>query len=252
MQVFSSKWENFLFLNNITSISEIWKLSPEIEIDKLDENSSFSLTSRLNLKDRTGQAIPMILKRQWLPKSAKNNIKLLPVVGETSNYKKLRKKGLKVLPSLAASGEIKTAKGVGAFALYKELDEYISADHLLSTWGKSPLLTRNRKRILLTALGESLRQLHEAKFVHRALSPKHIFIRFIETTDEISPKVDTRIVDLEEGRLKLFFGSAGKQDLIKLSSYTSALSSSEKLRFFLAYSGKQRLNKRLKAQVLSF
>ena len=144
----------------------------------------------------------MILKQQWLPNSEpklNKGSRSLPLEGEASNYRKLRRKGVKILPPLAASGKLKTKNGIGAFTLYRELDEYISLEHLLSTWGKSPLLTRLRKRILLDKLGRSVKQLHQAKFVHQALSPDHVFVRFIETEGD-KPRVDIRIIDLEQGK----------------------------------------------------
>ncbi|MCB0319171.1 MAG: hypothetical protein KDD56_10490, partial [Bdellovibrionales bacterium] len=128
-------------------------------------------------------------------------------------------------------------------------DDYISLDHLLSTWGKSPLLTRLRKKTLLTKLGSSIRQLHDAKFAHHALSPEHLFIRFFETENEV-PRVDTRIIDLEQGEMKFFFRDSGLNDLKKLLSYANDLSTSELLRFYLSYQRTSKLSKKNKLQIL--
>ncbi|MDP2247981.1 MAG: lipopolysaccharide kinase InaA family protein [Nitrosomonadales bacterium] len=93
-----------------------------------------------------------------------------------------------------------------------------------------------RKRIFESIAG-SMRKMHENRFQHSCLYPKHIFLK-----NQADAPVESDFIDLEKARRRFFKKSASMKDLGILHRHTAHCSRTDRLRFFMAYRQEQRLS----------
>lgn len=99
--------------------------------------------------------------------------------------------------------------------------------------GAPPLV---RKRLLLRKVAGLVRQMHDARVMHRSLYPKHLFVRW---DDGAEPEV--AVIDLEKSRTTLIAAVRTVYDLATLTRHSDYWSRSDRLYFLLHYLGLQRL-----------
>lgn len=93
-----------------------------------------------------------------------------------------------------------------------------------------------RRRMLIKKVAKLLRRFHDSGLQHRALFPKHIFVKNADTTPEVA------LIDLEKARFNLFLIRRAYFDLSKLDRHTPQLSHTERLYFLLQYFSHDKLN----------
>jgi len=118
--------------------------------------------------------------------------------------------------------------------------DFDALDVVTQRWHESGHITRQQKRCLLATVAKSLRSFHKAGLVHRALYPKHIFIKSGDSQPEVA------LIDLEKARFSPFFLYRAYVDLSSLNRHTKYWTKSERLFFFLQYFQVKRLSKTLR------
>ncbi len=99
--------------------------------------------------------------------------------------------------------------------------------------------TLQQKRNLIKTVAAAVRGFHEAGLVHRALYPKHLFVKNAETQPEIA------FIDLEKARFSYLFLYRAYFDLAALNRHAEYWTASDRLYFFLQYFQAPTLNKML-------
>jgi len=127
-----------------------------------------------------------------------------------------------------------------AILITETLLEYEPLDLLTEHWFKQKQVSRKQKRVLLEQVAKVLRSFHQSGLVHRALYPKHIFVKHADT----QPKV--ALIDLEKARFRKVFWYCAYFDLSALLRHAEHWSRSDKLYFFLAYFEAEKLSRSLK------
>jgi tRNA A-37 threonylcarbamoyl transferase component Bud32 len=117
---------------------------------------------------------------------------------------------------------------------------FVPLDVVTQDWCTISRKTRQQKKQLLKTIAVSLRCFHEAGLVHRALYPKHIFVKDADKQPEIA------LIDLEKARFSFFFLYRAYFDLSALNRHAKHWSRSERLFFFLQYFQTKRLSKPLR------
>ena len=79
--------------------------------------------------------------------------------------------------------------------------------------------------------------MHEARFQHNCLYPKHILIK-----PEPPTKADVRLIDLEKARRRVNRKAAILRDLDTLNRRATGFSQTDRLRFLMAYCRSKRIN----------
>lgn len=143
-------------------------------------------------------------------------------------------------PKVVFYGEQRIDHKSSAILVTETLMGYEPLDAATQNWQTTGQLTRQQKKRLLTAIASSLRNFHQAGLVHRALYPKHIFIRNGDTHPEVA------LIDLEKARFSLFFLYRAYFDLSALNRHAEYWTKSERLFFFLQYFQVKRLSKTLR------
>ncbi|GGD00839.1 lipopolysaccharide kinase InaA family protein [Halopseudomonas salina] len=132
-----------------------------------------------------------------------------------------------------------------AILLTRALDIYKPLTWWFERW--SSLAWRDRQDLILAAAA-LVRSLHNAERMHNNLYPRHIFLKLDDDG------AGARLIDLVETR-HAWFGQRDKiRDLRSLLRKSQVVTPGQKLRFLLAYTGKQRLtgpSRHLLAQVMA-
>lgn len=118
---------------------------------------------------------------------------------------------------------------------YESLDKVLEKDFIHH---RLPFAER---RQLIKSVALFIRRFHDTGLQHRALFPKHIFVKKTEGLPEIS------LIDLEKSRFSLYLVRRAYYDLVSLHRHTHYLSKTERLYFLLQYFKQTKLNAFTKA-----
>lgn len=143
-------------------------------------------------------------------------------------------------PKVVFYAEEKIKKDTCAILATEALAGYEPLDIITKRWHSDEVVTRLQKSNLLKATAEMIRRFHEAGLVHRALYPKHIFVKNADAAPEVA------LIDLEKSRFSLLLLYRAYFDLSALNRHAEYWSKSQRLRFFLSYMRSKRLTKPLK------
>ncbi len=113
-----------------------------------------------------------------------------------------------------------------AILVTENLHDFVDLEQLLPTILTQPVAQR---RHLLRAVAQQVRRFHDLGWVHRALYPKHIFVRL----DDSAPQV--ALIDLEKARQSLGAWRRAQFDLAALHRHTEGLNGCDRLYFFKQY-----------------
>lgn len=204
-----------------------------------ERRGGWSGVGRLQLESGSGARLCLFVKKQ------QNHGRLTlrhPIQGEPTfrrEYKRLqylRDHGFKA-PEVVFYGEKVVDGKSRAILVTEELHGYQPLDHLTDACFSKHDMSRRNKRQLLARIAQSLRKFHELGLVHRALYPKHIFVK--NTADQ----TQVALIDLEKARFSPFFWHRAYFDLAALNRHAEHWSRSDRLYFFLRYFGLARLGK---------
>jgi len=129
-------------------------------------------------------------------------------------------------PKVLMYAESLQAGNQRAILVTENLHGFTDLEQLLPALLAQPLGIR---RTVLRAVARQIRRFHDLGWVHRALYPKHIFVR----TGDVVPEV--ALIDLEKARKSLGAWRRARFDLAALHRHTDGLSRSDRLYFFKQY-----------------
>lgn len=158
---------------------------------------------------------------------------------EYQNLLQLSKRGVPV-PAPLFFSEKKEGDDVNAVLLTAELVGFTPLDQLAPSIFK-PGVSVSRQRKLTASVAATIMKLHHARFQHRALYPKHIFVR--EMPDGHFESV---LIDLEKARIRLLPVLRTLQDLATLNRDLIHLSRTTRLYFLKQYYGASKLSSPMK------
>ncbi len=143
-------------------------------------------------------------------------------------------------PKVVFYDEKKVESAACAILITETLLDYEPLDLLTEHWFKQKQVSRKQKQTLLSHVAKVLRSFHQSGLVHRALYPKHIFVKYADA----KPKV--ALIDLEKARFRKVFWYCAYYDLSALLRHSEHWSYTDKLYFFLAYFEEKQLTQPLK------
>lgn len=135
--------------------------------------------------------------------------------------------------SATAAGKPRGILMTQELAGYRPLDVVVGE---LFSQGRPPLAVQ---RLLLRKVASLVRQLHDARVMHRSLYPKHLFVRW-----EVDCEPEVAVIDLEKSRTTLIGTVRTVYDLATLTRHSGEWSRSARLYFLLQYLGLRRLTPR--------
>lgn len=122
-----------------------------------------------------------------------------------------------------------------AILVTEELAGYASLESLAESIFIKRNLSRVQKQQLFKVIASSLRSFHQLGLVHRALYPKHIFIKDAETYPQVA------LIDLEKARFSPFFWYRAYYDFASLNRHAEHWGRTDRLYLFMQYCQVKRL-----------
>ena len=213
----ANDWKEILQENNLQCFDDWWDIKAEWFEPPNQRRGGWSGVSRLELGDRV-----VFLKRQenHVIRTFLHPIKGIPTfTREMENILALKKAEVPALtPVYFAQRNINGA--LRAILVTESLEGFKPLSTVVP--GTLPMSARIA---LIKQVATVVRKLHQHKFVHNCLYPKHLFVR------GDASGFDVRLIDLEKARVRLFRYSAVFRDLDTLNRHCEKWSLSDRCRF---------------------
>jgi len=116
-----------------------------------------------------------------------------------------------------------------AILITEALTDYVPLDVITKTCVTKVGATFEMQRHLLDSVASAVRQFHVLGLVHRALYPKHIFIKDAQTQPRVA------VIDLEKARFSPLFWWRAYFDLATLNRHSKSWRRTQRLYFFMQY-----------------
>lgn len=229
-------WQAALSTAGFASFEQIWS-HPIDWIDTPNQNrGGWSGVGCVKVV-KDGKPITLFVKKQ---QNHNSRSLLHPIKGEPTflrEYQMLSYLNAHAInaPDVVFFAQRNSQEGRQAILITELLEGYQSLDMFTQTEKKRVSLSD--QKMLISCVAKAVRRLHGLGIQHRALYPKHIFIK----PSGIS--FDVAFIDLEKSRHMIFALLQSVNDLITLNYRTIGWNCSSRLYFFKQYYSINRLNR---------
>lgn len=235
----SAKHAHVLEQCQLHTFEQLWDHPIEWFEAPNERRGGWSGVGRLQLEVGGGKPLCLFVKKQ------QNHGRLTlrhPVRGEPTfrrEYQRLQYLADHEIgaPKVVFYGEKLIENKLCAILVTEELEDYQPLDSLTAKWFSENKLTRAHRQQLLKVIAASLRNFHQLGLVHRALYPKHIFVRHADGPVQVA------LIDLEKARFSPLFWYRAYFDLAALNRHAEHWQVTDRLYFFMQYCQLQRLGK---------
>lgn len=226
--------EDTLRRHGLDNFDALWNVQAELVDEPNRARGGVSSVSRLMLLDGNGVPRLFYLKRQsnYSIRSVRRPWGESTVAREFDNIGRCARLGI---PALEAAYFAQRRQGgeLQAILLTRALDGYLPLDEWFERWVE---LGYRQQQGMIRATAAVVARLHACDSVHNCLYPKHVFLKSGEDG------VGVRLIDLEKTRARRFLPWGPERDLDALNRHSRPPSRSQRLRFLLAYLGKNRVD----------
>lgn len=203
-----------------------------------ERRGGWSGVGRLQLQTKEGGSLCLFVKKQ---QNHGRRTLLHPLRGEPTFRREYKRLQYLQTHGIAAPQVVfydeKVIEGQSrAILVTEELEGYQPLDSLADIWFAQGGISRQYKQAMLRTIAESLRNFHQLGLVHRALYPKHIFVKSADGQAQVA------LIDLEKARFSPFFWYRAYFDLAALNRHAEHWSRSQRLCFFKQYCHLNRLS----------
>ena len=237
------KWRRILRHNNLDSFERLWDHQSDWYEEPNERRGGWSGVSRCELELPEGGEVTIYRKTQenHTSRSLRKPFGMLTFTREFNAMMHFRKAGLpSVKPVYFAVRKIEG--NMRAILCVEALDDYISLKDLVKSWRRKGRPEKATRLRVMRAVADFMRRMHERRIQHHQFLPKHIFLRFEE-----SGAISVRVIDLEEASIQSILGMLTFRDLYTLNRASRGWSRTDRLRFFLIYFDRERLDPAAKA-----
>ena len=234
-------WQEILQHNRLSSFEALWTLEADWFEPPNQRRGGWSGVARVSLELPEGGEIHLFLKRQenHLRKSWRHPFRGEPTFRAEARNLRLLERHAVAAPQLVLYQERMGDQGWQVVLATRELEGQQPLDRLIEQWhAEGWSASRELRRALIPEVAALLRRFHRLRQAHNALHAKHIFID--------PPRRRATLIDLEKMRPRLTRRQAMLRDLDTLNRRTARISRSDRLRFLLAYLGKERVDREVR------
>lgn len=227
----SPQYQPLLQQHQLASFEQLWRYEGDWFESPNRERGGWSGVNYIELADATGKLQGFYLKRQ---QAHMRRTWRHPFVGEPTFVREfeileyLSKRNV-ATPKLVFFGNQQDK----AILLTEALTGFMAADDWLKNHAN---ISINQQRMLMRALANAVRKLHQAGVQHRSLYLKHLFVKE-NVGDSINNGFEVATIDFEKSRITAFIAWFRFADLITLHYRAINLRASNKLAFFKQYFG---------------
>jgi len=240
----SPKWHQILTEKGLSDFDSLWSL----QLKPLDKPNTgrglggWSAVALLKLQLPDGHEKRLIIKRQQNHTSftVRHPIRGVPTFEkEFRNILHYKRLGIPTIEPVYFARR-NSPDGIQAILVTEYLEGYISLADLETTWQEHGKPDRVELNTLIQAVASLIGKLHLHGLQHNSLYPKHLFIQHDKN------QIRVILIDLETTKRFPIGNWRRIRDLEKLHRHAKKWSRNDRLRFFLAYCGIERLDKTAK------
>jgi hypothetical protein len=231
-------WRPILAHNGLTDFNALWDLEAEWFEEPNHRRGGWSGVARCELDLPEGGKRAIFLKRQQNHGtfSWRHPLRGMPTFQrEFKHIMHYRECGVPTLePVYFAMRTI--GKDQRAILVTEELAGFLSMEERAQGWLEDGAPARPMRLRFLRAVAGLLAQMHANGIQHNCFFPKHVFTRL-----NSDGSVEARIIDLEKSRWRPAKTLSARRDLYSLTRQSLYWSRTDRLWFFKAYLGIERL-----------
>jgi hypothetical protein len=238
----NASWLPVLQANNLADFEQIWQLQADWFEAPNHRRGGWSGVSCIQITDANGKTIDLFLKRQQnhsykpfgLPWRSAPTFRR-----EMRNMLRYMHYGIPIAEPIyyaerKADGLYRAILITASIA-----PEYRSLESLYNEWSQQGFPSVKERHKIIQAIAKAARKLHQHYLRHGSLAFKHVFVKY-----QPGQPVAVKFIDLEKSRYWLIEKRRVGNDLSALGNEVSAVSLSDKLRFYKEYLGIERLTHR--------
>lgn len=241
-----------LALHGVDYFEAMWDMSVDWFEEPNQRRGGWSGVGRVQLKNQAGEIAVFFVKKQqnhgrksWLhPFSGEPTFRR-----EFERLQFLQRHAFKA-PQVVFYAETSVKGNQRAILVTQALAGYVAADTFNDNWQQNT--PRVEKLSVIAKIATEIKRFHDFGLVHRALYPKHIFVKCPQLTHDVA-ETEIALIDLEKARFQLGSTSRAVFDLAALCRHSEGVSRTQKMHFLLNYLHAPKLNhsaKRLCRQIL--
>lgn len=236
-------WKDLLQSHDLNSFDRIWEFAEGTWYEPPNQaRGGWSGVSRLELDARDGSKVGIFIKRQENHVYRSWRHFFLPAATLEREFRNCVRFSACGIPALEAVyfAQRKVNGKLQAILITRELENYLPLDN--DAFQPLRKLSLDDRINLITNLAAAVRLMHDHRFQHTCLYPKHLFVRKTP-----SGSFEVRFIDLEKTRTNLLRRKTTLRDLDSLRRHISGWARADQMRFYLAYSKEKHLSRTSKS-----
>ena len=242
MDFIAADWRDLSQQNGLDDFDVLWDLDIGWFEERNVRRGGWSGVSQAELVLPDGNSTGVFIKRQ---QDHTTRTLMHPLAGvltfrrEFQNLKRLHACGVPTLDVLYFAERRVDGKRRSILVTH-ELSGYQSLDVCLQAWQQTGWPEQAAWHRFIQHLAGVIRLMHQHRIQHNCLFPKHVFL------SDIDAEADIRLIDLEKAKRTFCSEQAMLRDLDSFNRRTLTVTRTDRLRFLLAYYGKQSVDRRVR------
>lgn len=242
MDFIAADWRDLSQQNGLDDFDVLWDLDIGWFEERNVRRGGWSGVSQAELVLPDGNSTGVFIKRQ---QDHTTRTLMHPLAGvltfrrEFQNLKRLHACGVPTLDVLYFAERRVDGKRRSILVTH-ELSGYQSLDVCLQAWQQTGWPDQAAWHRFIQHLAGVIRLMHQHRIQHNCLFPKHVFL------SDIDAEADIRLIDLEKAKRTFCSEQAMLRDLDSFNRRTLTVTRTDRLRFLLAYYGKQSVDRRVR------
>jgi hypothetical protein len=243
MQDYSADdWPALAAANGLDSFESIWALDIGWFEPPNERRGGWSGVSRMDVEHPEGHSEGIFIKRQQNHNTFSWAHPFRGITTFRREFQNLMMLRACQVPTLEVLyfAERTVGKDRRAILISRELSGYASLDNCMHYWQEHGKPERDVWLATMQRIATVARRMHSHRIQQNCFLPKHVFI------GERHGQIDVRLIDLEKAKRRLSSERALIRDLDTFNRRTPGVSTTDRLRFLLAYHETDRVNERVR------
>jgi hypothetical protein len=215
--------------HQLATFSEVWAKDIEWFEAPNHRRGGWSGVGKISLPCSDGKLLHLFVKKQ---QDHGRRTLLHPIKGEPTFRREFERLEFLAQHQVACPKVVMFAERIESghqqsILITESLEDFLPLDSLLGSWWQTS--HAETRQALLQHVADALRRFHDLGLMHRALYPKHIFVK--------NPGLGATValIDLEKARFNWLAWYRTYFDLAALNRHTEILSENQRHTFFLMY-----------------
>jgi hypothetical protein len=232
----SSKFSEILSKNQLDTFAKVWDYKVNWFEEPNERRGGWSGVGQVILEVKSDVHLSLFIKKQ---QNHGRTSLLHPIAGEPTFRREFARlqfleKNQFGAPHVVFYAESNSDTHQRAILMTQALTDFVPLDVLIDTWWQTA--SRLQQLTLIKKIASEIRRFHDLGLSHRALYPKHIFVKDAACNPQIA------VIDLEKARFTTLLWNRTFFDLAALNRHTNHWRNTQRMAFLLSYLKVVKLN----------